>query len=84
MTIRCFVSKHLDAMALIFCRRFLNYIKCLMTFKTVLVQLRRVGTAMSMTYMKLMRYSYLIVWCKLVLCIGTYGYLDFEGTIAQC
>ena len=39
--------------------------KCLMTFKTVLVKLRRVqlllGTAISMTYMKLMRYSHLIV-----------------------
>ena len=40
--------------------------KCLMTFKTVLVKLRRVqlllGTAISMTYyMKSMRYGYLIV-----------------------
>ena len=39
--------------------------KCLMTFKTVLVKLRRVqlllGTAISMTYMKLMRYGHLIV-----------------------
>ena len=59
-----------------------------MTFKTVLVQLRRVqlllaGTAISMTYMKLMRYGYLIVWCKLVLCIGNYGYMYFERTIPQ-